>query len=158
MPENHLPEPGPPGGFDQALGDARFTTVFSRMHPLSPLRPAMKKQGLNTAEDLLDLPHGSRVRVAGMTITVNTPITRDGRRVMFVTMEDETGLIDLAVFGNLQVRSAKTIMTSTLLGVEGILHRAGPEGRALSVNAHKILGSWTGSLIKILEREKRVSA
>jgi DNA polymerase III alpha subunit len=56
---------------------------------------------------------------------------------MFVTIEDETGLVDLAVFPGALETMAKDLMTLPYLALEGILQKAGPDGRSLSITAQR---------------------
>jgi DNA polymerase III alpha subunit len=48
---------------------------------------------------------GAIVRVSGMVIIVHTPPTKSGKRVMFLTLEDETGLFDVVVFSKMGRRN-----------------------------------------------------
>ena len=134
----------------RALSDARSTIVFCREHPLAAMRARLDAAGFHTAAQLRRLEHGTAIRVAGMNVMINTPPTRSGRRMMFVTIEDETGLIDLTVFEDLQARSAKAIMTSQILAVEGVLQREGRLGRSITVTVHRVLPVWSGALTELL--------
>jgi DNA polymerase III alpha subunit len=69
-----------------------------------------------------------------------------------VTMEDETGLMDLVVFSDLQARSARDIMTCEVLSVAGRLQREGRQGRSISIAADRVIKSWTGSLAELLRK------
>jgi hypothetical protein len=74
---------------------------------------------------------------------------------MFVTFEDETGLMDAVVFEDLQDRAAGIIMTAQVLALEGTLQREGFAGRSVSITAHKVIPFWTGSLADLLGRETK---
>ncbi len=137
----------------RALDEARSMSVFCRFHPLAVLRPTLAAQGLVTAGSLRDTPTGTTIQAAGLTIIVHAPPTRSGRRVMFVTLEDETGLMDAVVFEDLQERAAGTIMTSQVLAFEGTLQREGFAGRSISIMVLKIIPLWTGRLADLLGRE-----
>ena len=137
----------------RALSEASAMSVYCQGHPLALLRPKLAAQGMASARELRRLKSGSRVSVAGLSIVVHTPPTRSGRRVMFVTLEDETGLVDLAVFDDLQETAARTILTSEVLAFEGVLKREGPAGRSMSVTASALIPAWTGKLATILKRE-----
>ncbi len=60
-----------------------------------------------------------------MLVIIHMPPTKSGKRIMFVTMEDETGLMDVVVFPTAQAHCARAIMTSEVLTVEGRLQRKG---------------------------------
>ena len=68
---------------------------------------------------------------------------------MFITMEDETGLMDLVLFPKAQKDCAKPALTSEILTVEGKLQRTGKNGRSISIVVEKVILPWTG-LIKDL--------
>jgi len=82
---------------------------------------------------------GSRVRISGTLILVHTPPTKSGKRVMFLTLEDEMGLFEVVVFFKAQDRFAKLILTSQVLTLEGRLQREWPTGLAISVIMEKAL-------------------
>lgn len=132
--------------------EAVSMTVFCTSHPLVPLRNILKKQNIITAGQLRRLPHNSKVRVSGMVIIVHTPPTKSGQRVMFLTLEDETGLFDVVVFARTQERFARTILQSEVLTLEGRLHRQGKLGKSISVVMERCLLSLSGSLLKLLGR------
>jgi error-prone DNA polymerase len=62
------------------------------------------------------MPSGATVRVSGMLILVHTPPTKSGKRVMFLTLEDE-----VVVFSKAQDSFAGMILTSEVLTIEGRL-------------------------------------
>ncbi|MCS0638332.1 DNA polymerase III subunit alpha [Streptomyces sp. LP05-1] len=80
---------------------------------------------LNTARD------GQTVLVAGSKVATQTPPVRSGRRVVFTTLDDGTGLVDLAFFEDSHEACAHTVFHSWLLLVRGTLQRRGP--RSFSV-------------------------
>jgi error-prone DNA polymerase len=67
-------------------------------HPLRHLRNALKARGAVTAKELQGIPHGQPVAVAGVVITRQQPATASG--VVFITLEDETGTLNLILFRN----------------------------------------------------------
>jgi error-prone DNA polymerase len=133
-----------------SLNELRSMEVCCRHHPASPLRAGLARAGVTTAAGLKGLPDGEPVRAAGRKILINTPPTRSGRRVMFVTLEDETGLVDVVVFEDLQRTAAESILTSDHLAVEGTLRKQGPVGRSVTVTAHRLLTRWCGRLTELL--------
>ncbi len=131
--------------------EASTMSVFCQDHPLAVLRPRLAAEGIVTARDLRRIPSGSNVRVTGILVIVHTPPTKSGKRVIFITMEDETGLIDVVVFPKAQVNYARSIWTSEVLTVEGQLHRQGKNGRSISIVMEKIILSLTGLLTEFLK-------
>jgi len=65
---------------------------------------------------------------------------------MFITMEDETGLLDVVAFPRAQDGFAKAILTSEVLTVEGILQRQGKNGVSVSVVMEKVVLRLSGLL------------
>jgi DNA polymerase III alpha subunit len=91
-----------------------------------------------------------------MVIIVHTPPTKPGKRVMFLTLEDEMGLLDVVVFPKTQSRFAKLILTSEVLTLEGKLQRKGPGGLAISIVMSRALIGLSGSLAKLLANVMKV--
>ena len=127
-------------------------TVFCRGHPLAALRPELSRRGFVPAAGLKRLSSGQTVKIIGMKVLVHAPPTRSGRRVMFVTLEDETGLADAAVFPETQAASASGILTSEVAALEGTLKKDGPDGRSLSIAARRFIPDWSGRLTDLLQK------
>ena len=104
-------------------------------HLLQFLRPALAQKGVLTAEAVRRMPEGSTVRVAGLVIRPHRPPTRSGRIVVFFTLEDETGLLDVTVFEAVYQRFGHPIFTRPALVVTGRVQRQGEEGVALLARA-----------------------
>ena len=68
---------------------------------------------------------GSRVLVAGVRSSTQTPPLSSGRRVIFATLEDPSGLTDLVFFEDSHAVCARTVMHSALLLVRGTVQRRG---------------------------------
>jgi error-prone DNA polymerase len=92
-------------------------------HPLALLRGDLRRQGFVTAEDLRGMAGDDPVRVAGLVITRQRPGSAGG--VMFVTLEDETGYVNLIVWPRLAERQRQVLLGSRLLAVKGQLQRQG---------------------------------
>jgi DNA polymerase III alpha subunit len=135
-----------------ALREAGSMSVFCRTHPLAVLRPELNTQGIVTARKLRGLSSGRKVRVSGLLVIAHTPPTKSGNRVMFLTMEDETGLWDAVVFPKAQKDYARVIYTSELLTLEGKLQRRGSYGLAISVIVEQVILSWSGLLSEFLHK------
>ncbi|MFF2653465.1 DNA polymerase III subunit alpha [Streptomyces sp. NPDC058045] len=87
--------------------------------------------GVTSAHRLGSVEHGRTVLVAGAKAATQTPPIRSGRRVIFTTLDDGTGLVDLAFFDDAHAACAHTVFHSWLLLVRGTVQRRGP--RSLSV-------------------------
>lgn len=138
----------------KAYNEAASMTVSCSGHPLSVLRPALAAQGVVTVRDLRNIPSGRRIMVTGILVIVHTPPTRSGKRVMFITMEDETGLIDLVLFPKAQAHAARPILTGEVVTVEGILQRQGRRGLSMSVVIERVIPEWTGLMVNFLKHKK----
>ena len=92
-------------------------------HPLALLRSDLQRQGFVTAEDLREMPADDPVRIAGLVITRQRPGSAGG--VIFVTLEDETGHVNLIVWPQLAERQRRVLLGSRLLAVRGRIQRQG---------------------------------
>jgi error-prone DNA polymerase len=135
---------------EKTFREAMTMSIFCHAHPLASLRTVLRKQKVVTSSNLRRMPSGSSVRISGMVIIVHTPPTKSGKRVMFLTLEDEEGLLDVVVFSKVQERFARIILTSEVLTLEGRLQRKGPTGLAISVIMEKALVGLCGPLTKLL--------
>lgn len=97
-----------------------------------------------SARRLRGAEHGSTVLVAGAKAATQTPPVRSGRRVVFTTLDDGTGLVDLAFFDDSHEACAHTVFHSWLLLVRGTVQRRGP--RSLSV-----VGTAAWNLAELVE-------
>ncbi|MGA8831914.1 MAG: OB-fold nucleic acid binding domain-containing protein [Desulfomonilaceae bacterium] len=141
---------------EQTLREVMSMSVYCHAHPLTSLRRTLTKQQVVTSGDLRRMLSGAIVRVSGMVIIVHTPPTKSGKRVMFLTLEDETGLFDVVVFSIAQSRFAKLILTSEILTIEGRLQRKGPGGLSISVVMSRALTGLSGGLAKLLANEMKI--
>jgi error-prone DNA polymerase len=94
-------------------------------------RAFLDELGVVSARRLRDTRHGETVLVAGAKAATQTPPIRSGKRVIFTTLDDGTGLVDLAFFDDSHDACAHTVFHSWLLLVRGVVQRRGP--RSLSV-------------------------
>ena len=92
-------------------------------HPLALLRTRLAKRRMFTAEQLLRARQGQLVRAAGLVTCRQRPGTASG--VIFVTLEDETGSINVVVWRDLSDRQRRVLLGSRLLAVHGRLERDG---------------------------------
>ncbi|MBI4180446.1 MAG: hypothetical protein HY528_00770 [Chloroflexi bacterium] len=76
------------------------------------------------------------VSIAGSVIRYQTPPTRNGNRVVYVIMEDGTGVADVTVFGNVQEKCGHLLFREGWLKVRGKVQRR--EAKALSIIADEL--------------------
>jgi DNA-directed DNA polymerase III PolC len=117
-----------------------------RRHPLALLRDKLKRRGVLPTEELWEQPNGRLVRTAGLVITRQRPGSAGG--VTFVTMEDETGFVNLIVWNRVAVEQRAALLESRLLEVQGKLQR---EGDVQHVIAQRLtnLSSLLGDLLVV---------
>jgi error-prone DNA polymerase len=104
-------------------------------HVVSRHRRLFAALGITPAADLLSVRNSAEVLVAGVKVATQTPAVRSGRRVIFLTLDDTTGLSDATFFEDVQGPYAATVFASWLLVVRGIMRRTGPRGRSLRATA-----------------------
>jgi error-prone DNA polymerase len=105
--------------FETIQWDYRATAHSPRGHPLAPLRGALAVLRLPDARNLVAMPHGRRVRYAGLVICRQRPGTASG--VVFMTLEDETGFVNVVVWSSIFEKHEVLILTTSFLGVTGKL-------------------------------------
>ncbi len=105
--------------------------------------PMLDALGVTRADGLLSGRSGREVWVAGVKVATQTPPIRSGHRVVFLTLDDATGPVDLTFFEDVQGPYASTVFHSWLLLCRGIVRRTGPKG--LSIRA---TGAWELSALQ----------
>jgi error-prone DNA polymerase len=99
--------------------DYRTTGHSPRGHPLAPLRDELRALRLPDARTVTAMPDGRRVRYAGIVICRQRPGTASG--VVFMTLEDETGFVNVVVWSKVFDEHAVLLKTTSFLGVTGKL-------------------------------------
>jgi error-prone DNA polymerase len=101
-----------------------------------PMEILYKDNGLTRITDLRSVATGETVQIAGSVIRYQTPPTRNGNRVVYVILEDGTGVADVTVFGDAQERCGQVLFREGWLVVTGKVQRRGP--KALSIIAERL--------------------
>ncbi len=91
-------------------------------HPLSLLRNELKARRCQNSRELATIEHGRLVSVAGLVIGRQRPQTASG--VIFITLEDEFGMVNVVVWRDLAERQRRPLIQSQLLRVDGHLQSA----------------------------------
>ncbi|HEX6396486.1 MAG TPA: error-prone DNA polymerase [Steroidobacteraceae bacterium] len=113
----------PPTEGQNIAADYRSAGLTLGRHPLALLREELAAERIVTAAGLRELPHGRVVRVAGIVTARQRPQSAGG--VMFVTLEDETGHVNLIVWERVWSRARRAANNSRLLEVQGQLQKEG---------------------------------
>ena len=106
-------------------------------HPLRFVRDQVKALGVTPVARLPQVPHGRRVRLAGVLERAQMPWIRSGHRTMFLTIEDETELGQVVVFNDVYLKYGRVLKSAVYLLVEGELQN--DEEHGLAVVAHRIM-------------------
>jgi len=105
------------------VADFRAMGLTLGRHPAALLRRHLKSLGMATAADIRRCRHGERVRAAGIVINRQRPSTASG--VIFMTLEDETGHINVVVWPWVVERQRREVVGSRLVGIHGTIEREG---------------------------------
>jgi len=111
----------PPTPAQDVVGDYAATGLSLRAHPVQFLRPQLVAQRLSTAAELASYPSGRLARACGIVTVRQQPGTASG--VVFVTLEDETGTVNVIVWRALRERQRHELTRSRLLAVYGVWQR-----------------------------------
>ncbi|WP_349657222.1 error-prone DNA polymerase [Xanthomonas sp. 10-10] len=106
-----------PRAGEEILADYRSVGLSLRQHPMALLRPQMQQRRILGLRDLQGRRHGSGVHVAGLVTQRQRPATAKG--TIFVTLEDEHGMINVIVWSHLALRRRRALLESRLLAVRG---------------------------------------
>ena len=113
-------------GRERMEWEALSLNVFR--HPLSPYREPLKRLGVTSSQEILDLPHKTRARAAGLLEELQRPPTRSGRPVYFLLIEDEAGLFQATIFEGVYKRYGHVLHQRGAFLLEGKVeqdHRRG---------------------------------
>ena len=122
IPEG-IPMLKPPTEGQELISDYRHLGLSLGRHPLALLRGRFVSLGLERASQVVELPHGTCVQAVGLVVTRQRPSSAAG--VTFVTIEDETGYLNLVVWERLAERQRSVLLGATLLGVSGQVQKEG---------------------------------
>ena len=111
---------------ENILFDYLSTGLSLRRHPLALLRPRLSRQGLLSASELNALPNGRQVAACGIVTVRQQPQTAKG--TIFITMEDETGPVNVIVWKSLREAQRAEVLHARLLAVHGVWQRSEEEG------------------------------
>jgi len=106
---------------EHVVEDYASLSLTLKRHPLAFLRPEFTHEGLVTAADLAHLPVDRRLAIAGIVLIRQRPGSANG--VVFITIEDETGIANLIVWPQILERFRRAALGATLLRCIGKLQR-----------------------------------
>jgi error-prone DNA polymerase len=111
-----------PTDWQTVVADYSATGLTLGAHPLKLLRERLARSRFLRAADLQEAKHGAKVRVAGIVLVRQHPGSANG--VTFMTLEDETGVVNIIVWNRVAAEQRRPMLESRLLEVQGELQRA----------------------------------
>ena len=105
--------------FEEVKWDYRTTSHSPRRHPLEPMRASLAVKGLPDARTVSTMKNGVNIRYAGLVICRQRPGTAGG--VVFMTLEDETGFVNVVIWESVFQRYSVLARTVSFLGITGKL-------------------------------------
>lgn len=109
LPEMPLPE--------QVVADYQTVRLSLKGHPMQFLREGLAAEGVVTCGETANARNGRRVRCAGVVLVRQRPGSAKG--VVFMTLEDETGIANIVVWPQVMAQFRKEVMGARLVLVEG---------------------------------------
>ena len=106
---------------EEVIADYRTSGLSLRDHPVKFLRERLARLRVVSSAGLAELQHGDRVRVAGLVLMRQRPATASG--ITFVTLEDETGVVNLIVRPEIWERHHRVARRSQALLARGTVQR-----------------------------------
>jgi len=128
-----LEDPEPPGlreytDAERVRAELEVIEMDASRHLMTYYEPLLAELGVTRSRDLWKLRGDARVTVAGVKVASQTPAVRSGQRIIFLTLDDATGPVDVTIFERVQEACAKTVFHSFVLAVRGRLRRTGVRG------------------------------
>lgn len=131
------PTGGRPWSLPRKLGaELEVLGLNVSSHPLRARRGELRDQGVVFSSELAALPDNTKVKVVGIYERRQAPPTKSGQRTMFLTLEDEEGLLDIVIFASKLKEYGAVLVDNHLLLVEGRLQNNQQHG--LAIVAEKI--------------------
>ncbi|WP_419808473.1 error-prone DNA polymerase [Sphingomonas sp.] len=127
----------------EVVEDYRATQLTLREHPLFFLRAELTRRRIVRCIDLKDIKDGRRVEVAGIILVRQKPGSAKG--VLFITVEDETGVANIIMWPDRFEAQRTVVMSSAMISVTGVVQR---EGHVIHVIADHI-DDYTGMLRQV---------
>jgi error-prone DNA polymerase len=120
---------------EHVISDYQTVRLSLKAHPMHFLRAHYAAQAFVTAEQLKSLKDGKRLGIAGVVLIRQRPGTSKG--VVFVTIEDETGVANLVVWPDVFERQRKIVMAARLMAVHGVVQKD-PDSDVIHVVAARL--------------------
>jgi len=119
---------------DDLHADYASTGLTLGRHPVALIRNILRQRRVRTAQQLLQLKHGSPARACGLITMRQRPMTANG--TIFLTLEDETGHVNVVVWQHLWERRRSIILNASLIAVDGVLETDGEVYHLIARQVH----------------------
>jgi error-prone DNA polymerase len=119
---------------EEIVADYATLGLTLRRHPLALLRDRLRKKSIKSATEVANSRNGQWIRAAGIVTCRQRPATASG--VIFVTLEDETGYVNLVVWNAVADRQRKELLGARLLAVYGEVQK---QGRVVHIIARRLV-------------------
>ena len=103
--------------------DYQTTGLSLRRHPVEFLRAGLQERGMVSCRALEAMGDGRRVSVAGIVLVRQKPGSAKG--VMFITIEDETGVANLVVWPSIFEKQRRLVLSAGMIACHGTVQREG---------------------------------
>ncbi|MFL6760167.1 error-prone DNA polymerase [Sphingomonas sp.] len=120
---------------EHVVNDYQTIRLSLKAHPMSFLRDHYARQKFITADQLSSICDGKRLSIAGLVLIRQRPGSAKG--VVFITLEDETGIANLVVWPDVFEKQRKIVMGARLMAVHGIVQRD-PDSEVIHVVARRL--------------------
>jgi error-prone DNA polymerase len=121
---------------EEVTADYNHLRLSLKAHPLSLLRPKLKREHALRNRDLAAMKDGQRAKLAGIVLVRQQPGTAKG--VIFMTLEDETGIANIVLWPDVFARFRRVAVNSRVLGIEGKVQRD-KSGYVIHVIANRLV-------------------
>jgi error-prone DNA polymerase len=109
----------PPSLLEDVYADYAHVGMSLTRHPLSLVRKTLAQRRCRRSDQVGTLPDGSAVRFAGLVMLRQRPQTASG--VTFLTLEDETGMVNAVIWTHVAERQRRELLESDLLAIDGVI-------------------------------------
>jgi error-prone DNA polymerase len=135
---------------EKVRAEIEVTGMDVSRHIVSFYAPVLGELGVTRSDRLRVQRQNARVMIAGVKVASQTPAVRSGQRIIFVTLDDGTGLSDATVFESVQEQCAWPVFHSWLLVIRGTVRKTGSGRGGVSINCER---AWDLAELAKLQRE-----
>jgi len=122
---------------EEVADDYRALRLSLKAHPMALVRDRLSAAGRVPAQALWDLPDGALVRLAGIVLVRQRP--GSARGVIFITLEDETGVANLVIWSDRFEQYRRAVLSASLLEVWGRVQKVGEgEHQVIHITAQQL--------------------